>query len=150
MIPKAHMAQVHLAAVEVHTDIMPLEGGAEPVAAFRLHKPVFPLPVTAQLPTVVTARKVKTPTTAQTALRTDIYSGGGVIKKIRLYLNVLTAQVSADEQQVLTLLNPEYYQVHFLFFLLQKKLFKKVITISFMLKSNRNFHNILPFIWKYF
>lgn len=99
MIPKAHMAQVHLAAVEVHTDIMPLEGGAEPVAAFRLHKPVFPLPVTAQLPTVVTARKVKTPTTAQTALRTDIYSGGGVIKKIRLYLNVLTAQVSADEQQ---------------------------------------------------
>ena len=78
MIPKAHMAQVHLAAVEVHTDIMPLEGGAEPVAAFRLHKPVFPLPVTAQLPTVVTARKVKTPTTAQTALRTDIYSGGGV------------------------------------------------------------------------
>lgn len=99
MIPKAHMAQVHLADVEVHTDIMPLEGGAEPVAAFRLHKPVFPLPVTAQLPTVVTARKVKTPTTAQTALRTDIYSGGGVIKKIRLYLNVLTAQVSADEQQ---------------------------------------------------
>ena len=93
MIPKAHMAQVHLAAVEVHTDIMPLEGGAEPVAAFRLHKPVFPLPVTAQLPTVVTARKVKTPTTAQTALRTDIYSGGGVIKKIRLYLNISDAVI---------------------------------------------------------
>ena len=46
--------------------------------------------------------------------------------------------------QVLTLLNPECYQVHFLFFLLQKKLFKKDVVSVFIFRYNIFYVKIKP------